>query len=48
MSKASYIKIKLKWWQFLAFIVVLITVIRLEPVLVFDAVKTIMLKWINK
>lgn len=48
MSKANYVKIKLNWWQFLVFLVVLITVLRLEPVVAFDAIKTLMLNWINK
>ena len=48
MSKASYIKIKLNWWQFLVFLVVLITVLRLEPVVAFEAIKALILNWMNK
>lgn len=48
MSKASYIKIKLNWWQFLVFLIVLITVLRLEPAVAFEAIKALMLNWINK
>lgn len=44
----NYIKIPIpKWWQTLIMLVVLITVFRIEPMVVFEAIKQGLKHWLS-
>ena len=49
MKKTNNIKLSLpNWWQSLIIAVVLITVCRIEPMIVFDAIKELVKVWLLK
>ena len=49
MSKTNYIKSSLpKWWKNLIILVVLITVVRLDPATVFEAINKLLVYWANR
>lgn len=48
MGKTNNIKLRLpNWWQALIISVVLITVIRMEPMVVLEAIKEVLKAWLG-
>jgi len=49
MKKTNTIKLRLpNWWQSLIITVVLITVFRIEPMIVFEAIEELLKAWLLK
>lgn len=48
MGKTNHVKLRLpNWWQVLIIVIVLITVIRMEPMEVLEAIKEVLKAWLE-